>query len=140
MLLLETLPVHSLAAPFLPYLFSAAALLLTVIALFRKESREDGQTMPQRLKKLEVDIANQLARQQGFQAEIEAVADYGKRERQTIIDNARRDHETLKDLIKDVPNMRDLLSRMDERFTSTKDEMKSLAAKMDRIVELLTHK
>ena len=35
---------------------------------------------------------------------------------------------------------RDLLSRMDERFLSTKEEMKSLALKMDRIVELLTHK
>ena len=124
----------------IPYLFSLAALLLTAYFAFRKEVREDGQTVPQRLAKMEVAIANQEARQQGFQAEIEGVADHAKRERQTIVENAKRDHETLLHQIKDVPNMRDLLSRMDERFLSTKEEMKSLAAKMDRIVELLTHK
>ena len=124
----------------IPYLFSLAALLLTAYFAFRKEVREDGQTVPQRLAKMEVAIANQEARQQGFQAEIEGVADHAKREQQTIAENAKRDHDMLKDLIKDVPSMRDLLSRMDERFLSTKEEMKSLALKMDRIVELLTHK
>ena len=124
----------------IPYLFSLAALLLTAYFAFRKEVREDGQTVPQRLAKMEAAIANQEVRQQGFQAEIEGVADHAKREQHTIVENAKRDHDMLKDLIKDVPSMRDLLSRMDERFLSTKEEMKSLALKMDRIVELLTHK
>lgn len=33
---------------------SAAALLFAIVAYFRKESREDGQTVAQRLKKVEV--------------------------------------------------------------------------------------
>ena len=37
----------------LPYLLSGAGLLLAIYTLFRKEGREDGQTTPQRLRKLE---------------------------------------------------------------------------------------
>ena len=136
----------------IPYLFSLAALLLTAYFAFRKEVREDGQTVPQRLAKMEVAIATQELRQQGFQAEIEGVGDLDKRERQAIVENVKRDHEMVKEMIKDVPDMRTLLVRMDERFTSTKEEIKStkeeikslkddvknVEKKADRIVELLT--
>ena len=131
---------HAQFALYLPYLFSLAALVLTGFVAFRKESREDGQTTAQRLRKIESTQANQEIRQQGFQIEIENVADHASRERLVLTENMNRDHAMLKELIKDVPSMRDLLSRMDERFLSTKEEMKSLALKMDRIVELLTHK
>ena len=124
---------------YLPYL-TLFSVLLAVYALFRKESREDGQTTAQRLQKMEAELRKQDIRQQGFQAEIEGVADHGKRERQTLEASIKRDHDTLREQIKDMPDMRQLLARMDERFLNTKEEMKSLALKMDRIVELLTHK
>ena len=145
LMFLETLPAPIVSAAMLPYMFSVLSLLLTLFALFRKESREDGQTSPQRLRKLEVELANQSARQQGFQAEIEDVADYAELERKAMSEAHNRDYDALKDLIKDVPDMRNLLARMDERFQSTKEEIKSLkddvksvATKADRIVELLT--
>ena len=147
----------------IPYLFSLASLLLAVYMVSRKETREDGQTTAQRLKKAEAALVNQEARQTGFQQEIEGVADHGKREREALADAHRRDYEelagahrrdyeALKEQIKDVPDMRTLLVRMDERFTSTKEEIKStkeeikslkddvknVEKKADRIVELLT--
>ena len=125
---------------YLPILLSAAALLITVVLAFRKESREDGQTTTQRLKKMEVGLANQEARQQGFQGEIEGVADFCKRERLALAENVKRDHEALKDQIKDVPTMRELLYRMVERLENMKESTQKLDGKMDRIVELLTHK
>lgn len=136
---------------YIPYLFSCAALLLTVYIAFRKENQEDKKALLLRLGKVETEQANQIARQTGFQTEIENVADYGKRERVAmiensrqerlaLIENARREHEVLKDMIKDVPVMRDLLSRMDERFLSTKEEMKNLSGKMDKILDVLTKK
>ena len=125
---------------YLPSLFSLASLLLVFYLVTRKEAREDGQTTAQRLKKAEGAIANQEARQQGFQAEIEAVADYGKREREALADAHRRDYETLKEQIKDVPSMRDLLSRMVERMENFGKTVDKLDGKTDRIVELLTHK
>ena len=67
-------------------------------------------------------------------------ADYGKRERQTMEANFRRDYEALKDLIKDVPVMRDLLSRMDERFINTGKELDKMSRDMAQIIGLLTHK
>ena len=125
---------------YLPILLSAAALLLTVILAFRKESREDGQTTSQRLKKMEVGLANQEARQQGFQGEIEGVADFCKRERLALAENVKRDHDALKEQVKDVPTMRELLYRMVERLENMKESTQKLDGKMDRIVELLTHK
>ena len=117
-----------------------ATLLLGAYYFFRKESREDGQTAAHRLARIETEIANMMARQQGFQGEIENVADHAKRERQTIIENATRDHNVLREMIKDVPTMRDLVYRMVERLENTKESMAKLDTKMDRIVELLTHK
>lgn len=117
-----------------------AALLATVYFFFRKESREDGQTALHRLARIEAEIANMMARQQGFQGEIENVADHAKRERQAIVENANRDHNLLREMIKDVPTMRDLVYRMVERLENTKESMAKLDSKMDRIVELLTHK
>ena len=125
---------------YLPILLSAAALLLTVLLAFRKESREDGQTTTQRLKKMEVGLANQEARQQGFQGEIEGVADFCKRERIALAENVKRDHDALKEQVKDVPTMRELLYRMVERLENMKESTQKLDGKMDRIVELLTHK
>ena len=55
------------------------------------------------------------------------------------MENAVREHNAIKEMIKDVPTMRDLLSRMDERFQSTKEEMKNLSGKMDKILDVLTH-
>ena len=124
-----------------------AALLATVYFFFRKERREDGQTATHRLAAMEaeitsqrVELANQKARQQGFQAEIENVADFSKRERQAIVENNARDHNALREMIKDVPSMRDLVYRMVERLENTKESMAKLDSKMDRIVEILTHK
>ena len=124
-----------------------AALLLGAYFVFRKEHREDGQTALQRLARIEaelagqrVELANQQARQQGFQAEIENVADHAKRERQTIVENAARDHNVLREMIKDVPTMREMLFRMVERLENMKESTAKLDYKVDRIVELLTHK
>lgn len=125
---------------FIPYLFSCAALLLTAYFAFRKEGQEEKQAVAGRLGKLEVEQANQIARQTGFQIEIEGVAEHGKRERQAMAEGIKRDHDTLREQVKDMPDMRQLLARMDERFMNTKEEIKSLAAKLDRVVELLTHK
>lgn len=121
----------------------AVALFGVLVTLYlnrRKEEREDGQTPTQRLHKLEVEHAKFEKRQQGFQLEIEGVADNAARERTTLADSHKRDFDTLKEQIKDVPNMRDLLNRMDERFISTTTAVNKLDAKMDQIVALLTHK
>ena len=128
-----------------------AALLVTVYFVFRKEGREDGQTASHRLIKIEaelasqrVELANQLARQQGFQAEIEGVADHGSRERQALTESLRPEHEALKEQIKeqikDVPTMRELLYRLVERMENMGKTTDKLDGKMDRIVELLTRK
>lgn len=125
---------------YIPLLLSCAALLLTAYFAFRKEGQEEKQATANRLSKLEVEQANQIARQQGFQAEIEGVADHGNRERVAMVENAAREHNAIKEMIKDVPTMRDLLGRMDERFQSTKEEMRNLSGKMDKILDVLTHK
>ena len=147
----------------IPYLFSFSALALTAYFAFRKEgqeekqliaarlaaleinqgnqiAREETQGSGARLDRLEVGLANQLARQQGFQAEIEGVADYGKRERAAMLENTTRDHNQLREMIKDMPAMRELVYRMVERLENTSKAMDRLDGKMDRIVELLTHK
>lgn len=134
------IPTPSLSAALLPYIFSAASLLLTLLALFRKESRENGQTTGQRLQKLELNSANQDARQSGFQNEIEGVADHAERERRTMVDIAKRDYDSLREQIKDIPTMRELLYRMVERLENTGKAVEKVDAKMDRIVDLLTHK
>ena len=125
---------------YLPVLLSAAALLLTALLAFRKEGREDGQTTSQRLTKAEAELANQRARQTGFQQEIEAVADHAERERRALAAAHQRDYEALKEQIKDVPTMRELLYRMVERMEGFGKTVDKLDGKTDRIVELLTHK
>ena len=125
---------------FIPYLFSFVALLLTAYFAFRKEGQEEKQAIATRLAKLEVEQANQIVRQQGFQVEIENVADYGKRERSTQTENTARDLHILREQIKDVPTMQRLVYQMVERMENTKQLMDKLDHKMDRIVELLTHK
>lgn len=131
---------HEQFALYLPSILAFAAFALAAYVAFRQESREDGQTTTQRLRKIETVQANQDLRQQGLQVEMENVADYGKRERQTMVENAIRDHNTIKDMIKDVPTMRELVYRMVERLENMKETNIKLDAKMDRIVELLTHK
>ena len=125
---------------FIPYLFSFIALLLTAYFAFRKEGQEEKQAIANRLAKLEVEQANQIVRQQGFQVEIESVADYGKRERLALAENTLRDHHALREMIKDVPTMREMLFRMVERLENMKESTAKLDTKMDRIVEILTHK
>ena len=136
---------------YLPNLLAFAAFLLAAYVAYRQESREDGQTTAQRLRKLDGAAINAELRQQGFQAEIEGVADHGKREREAMTENFRqqmatseanfkRDLDSLKEQIKDVPLMRDLLSRMDERFVNTSKELDKLDRKMEQVIGLLTHK
>ena len=125
---------------FIPYAFSLLSLLITTYLVFRKEGREEGQATNARIVKLEAEQANQIQRQTGFQTEIENVADYGKRERQSLVDSNKREHESIRELIKDVPTMRELLYRMVERLENVKETNIKLDHKMDRIVELLTHK
>ena len=125
---------------FIPCIFSFVALLLTAYFAFRKEGQEEKQAIATRLAKLEVEQANQIVRQQGFQVEIENVADYGKRERSTQTENTARDLHILREQIKDVPTMQRLVYQMVERMENTKQLMDKLDHKMDRIVELLTHK
>ena len=119
---------------------AVAALLLGAYFVFRKEGREESVASAHRLNKIEAEIANIIARQQGFQGEIENVADHARRERQAIVENSTRDHNVLREMIKDVPTMRDLVYRMVERLENTKESMAKLDVKMDRIVEILTHK
>ena len=123
----------------LPLILSVLSLLLVGVLAFRRESREDGQTTSQRLRKVESEQANLGARQTGFQQEIEAVADHAERERRAMADAQKRDYESLKEQIKDVPTMRELLFRMVERLENTGKAVEKLDAKMDRIVDLLTH-
>ena len=137
---LQAHPDPVLLSTLIPYIISAAGLLLAGYALFRKESREDGQTTAQRLKTMEMLIAKHEKRQEGFQLEIENVADHGKREREMIVENSKRDHAELQHQIKDMPSMRDLLNRMDERFINTNEAVRKLESKMDKILDLLTHK
>ena len=125
---------------FIPYLFSLAALLFTAYFAFRKEGQEEKQAIATRLSKIEIEQANQIARQQGFQVEIESVADYGKRERLAQSDNMTRELHLLREMIKDVPTMREMLFRMVERLENMKESTSKLDTKMDRIVEILTHK
>ena len=68
------------------------------------------------------------------------MADYGKRERLAMMESATRDHNALKEMIKDVPTMREMLFRMVERLENMKESTAKLDTKMDRIVEILTHK
>ena len=96
-----------------------AALLLGAYFVFRKEGREDTAGVAQRLNRMEaeiathrIELANQQVRQQGFQAEIEGVADYGKRERAAMVENMSRDMNVLREMIKDIPAMRELVYRM----------------------------
>lgn len=128
----------------LPSLLSSsiaiAALLLGAYFVFRKEGREESVASAHRLNKIEAEIANIIARQQGFQGEIENVADHAKRERQTIVENVNRDHNVLREMIKDVPAMRDLINRMVERIESVKETNIKIDNKMDKILDVLTHK
>ena len=127
------------------------ALLLSAYFVLRKENRDDGLATTQRLLKIETELAlqrveqaNQNIRQQGFQAEIEGVADYSARERVAMSESLRREHEVLKEhikeQIKDVPTMRELLYRLVERMENMGKVTDKLDSKMDQIVVLLTHK
>ena len=136
---------------YLPNLLAFAAFLLAAYVAYRQESREDGQTTAQRLRKLDGVAINTELRQQGFQSEIEGVADHASRERLALAENFRqqmatneanfkRDLDSLKEQIKELPVMRDLLTRVDERFLSTAKEFDKLDRKMDQILSVLTHK
>lgn len=127
-------------AAYLPLISLLINLALAAFVLFRRESREDGQTTSQRLRKIEAEQANADKRMTGFQGEIEDVADKARRDLATAADVHKRDYEALKEQIKEVPNMRDMLYRMVERLENTGKAVEKLDGKMDRIVELLTHK
>ena len=126
--------------PHLQNLISAGTTLLALYAIFRGEKRQDGQTPDQRMRKLEAGQANQEARQAGFQGEIEGVADHAERERRVLADIMKRDVDSLREQIKDVPTMRELLYRMVERLENTGKAVEKLDGKMDKVVDLLSHK
>ena len=121
-----------------PYIISAGGLLLAAYALFRKESREDGHTLPQRVQKLEAIYAIQEKRQEGFQIEIEHVADQARQARESLAENLKRDIESLHHQVKDVPDIRNLVNRMDERFKAADETARSLDKKMERVLTILT--
>ena len=123
---------------FVPTLASVAALLLAIFSLLRKESREDGQTTPQRLKKVEGLVANLDVRITGFQQEIEGVADRAHRDTESAKESHRRDLAAMSEKVSQVPQVLDRLGRLETRLDNTGKTVDKLEGKIDRILELLT--
>ena len=119
---------------------AGAALLASGYGALRREAREDGMTPSQRLTKLEATLAKHEARQTGFQGLIEKVADDCKVVQEATRENHRRDMEAIRESVKDVPLMREMLARYDENMKATRGDVGEVKGKIDRLFELLTQR
>lgn len=106
---------------------SLVSICLVIWLAFRKESREDGQTVPQRLKKLETNHANHEERMTGFQQQHERTA-----ERFT----ARCDD--LEKQVAKVPALSESIVRMETRIEENAKTVEKIDRKMDKLLELLS--
>jgi uncharacterized protein Yka (UPF0111/DUF47 family) len=115
---------------------SVLSILLNVILALRKESREDGQTMSQRVKKMESSVAQH---DQQRQAEVQARERLGEtllREYGQFQADIERRTQALETKANEVPPLR-------ERIASMEADLKRLASiehKIDELTRLLIAK
>ena len=120
-----------------PGVLAVASLALTVYLNMRKENREDGLTMAQRVKRSEVSLQEVGLRQTGLQLEVERVADAARQAREAIREEHRRDFEGMRDQVKELPALRDLVVRMVEKADNTSKSFDKLDTKVDSIINML---
>lgn len=118
----------------IPYMLSTAALVLSVYLGFRKESREDGQTTSQRLKKLEVTAANHEQRHTGLEQAGERLAEHIKTDIDTHSREVDRRFKPLETAVEELPRLRESMARMEEKLKG----IDKIETKLDRLTELLT--
>lgn len=106
---------------------STISICLVIWLALRKESREDGQTVPQRLKKLETAQANAEARMTGFQQEHERSAEKFT----TKCDDLERQ-------VARVPALSESIVRMETRIEESGKTVEKMDRKMDKLLELLS--
>jgi uncharacterized protein Yka (UPF0111/DUF47 family) len=115
---------------------SVLSILLNVILALRKESREDGQTMSQRVKKMESTVAQH---DQQRQAEVQARERLGEtllREYGQFQADIERRTQALETKASELPPLR-------ERIASMEADLKRLASiehKIDELTRLLIAK
>lgn len=118
----------------LPVVLSGLALLFAVYSLVRRESREDGQTTSQRLKKLEGQAANHEQRHTGQEQAQEKLAAHVQSEINAHTREVDHRFERLEKEVAQVPQLRESMARMEEKLKG----IDKLDAKLDRLTELLT--
>lgn len=123
-----------------PGVVAVASLALTVYLNMRKENREDGLTMAQRLKKTEIGLLDVGLRQTGMQLEVERVADAGRQDRNTIRDEHRRDYDVVKEQMTGLVGLRDIVMRMVEKSENQAKSFDNLEQKTAKGFERLDAK
>ena len=98
---------------------SGVALVITILQWLRRESREDGATVNQRLKKLETTVAGHETRHTGHSQEL-----------QTLADTLGRD---IQQVAKDAERRCDDIEKRTERLPSLGRELVQLAAELKRL-------
>ena len=128
----------SQAAPSIDITFSGivslVSLCVVLILAFRKETREDGQTTSQRLKKVEAQLANHEQRHTGHDQALERGLDTVGRDVREVEREARRRCEALEQSAAEVPKLREAIAVMQKDL----QRLEKIEDKLDKLTEMLT--
>ena len=113
------------------------AILITLYLNARKEAREDGLTPSQRQKKIEMAQVDIGLRQNGFQQEIERVAQFYQLSLASIREDHRRDFDSIRDQVRDIPLLRDDVTRLKTQLSMFTETADKLEKKMEKLVDLM---
>lgn len=113
---------------------SALALAVALWLAFRRESREDGQTTSQRLKKVEAQLANHEQRHTGHDQALERGLDTVGRDVREVEREARRRCEVLEQSAAEVPKLREAIAVMQKDL----QRLEKIEDKLDKLTEMLT--
>ena len=113
------------------------AILITLYLNARKEAREDGLTPSQRQKKMEMAQIDMSLRQNGFQQEIERAAEFYRLSLASIREDHRRDFDSIRDQVRDIPLLRDDVTRLKTQLSMFTETAAKLENKMEKLVDLM---
>jgi len=113
---------------------SALALLFAIVGYFRKESREDGQTVAQRLKKAETKLAEHDQLHTGQVQAREDLARILQGEMKQLADTVNRRCDVMERDTAKVEQMRLDMASMQEKLT----RLPAMEVKLDELHTMLT--
>lgn len=115
---------------------SVLSITLNVILALRKEAREDGQTVTQRLKKVEGTVANHDQQRAGEVQARERLAADMQREYQALKEDVGRRCTALEGKADEVQHLRERMASMEADLK----RLPSIESKVDELLRLLAAK